>query len=499
MASTLGDRFGSRLRGSPDRRSVVVCGFDAEAGEPAAAGGFFGGLGGGGLGIGFAPAAALFQRADFLFDSGALAGDLGSFDGEIDLGLAELFLPLALELLEVFALFADDLVLVENFAQGGGPHGHAPETAALVGKELLQVGDLALLLGQYLIGPLDDLLESEPLGFLLFVLFAEVGLQGGQDAMFLRLPVEGPADGGWGPGPAGLSLRELAFQLGVPGFQLAEVFHRHLVAALEVFVDDPAGAVRGGFGRPLFRFGELLFRLGGPVDCPSQATFGVLEPFGEPVALRLETLRLLAEAVSLAGDFLKRFVYLTRLARLQGFQLCALTFDLRKPALHFRAAALDFGLLGLDFRALRLDLCPIAFDFRTPTLDLLELACPLGSQLLGDAASLGLGVGVLGGQLLLLFGELGDPLSDLVAEGGDVLGFGLMLLAGQRERLLVVAQLGLGLVDLGSLAIELFAAPIELLPLSLEAIELVIELPPLLCDFVELLLQLAGLTGVEVG
>jgi len=184
---------------------------------------------------------------------------------------------------------------------------------------------------------------------------------------------------------------------------------------------------------------------------------------------------------------------------LQGFQIGALGFDFRKPAFQLRAAVFHLSSRRFDLRAPGFQLRPICLDLGAVALDVLELTCALGPQLLGDAASLGLGMSAVGGQLLLLLGELGDPRFELLAERGDVLELGLVLLAGQRERLLVVVQLGFDPVHLGPLAVERFAELVELLPFSLEAVEVVIEFLALAGDLVELLLELPGLAGVEVG
>jgi len=123
----------------------------------------------------------------------------------------------------------------------------------------------------------------------------------------------------------------------------------------------------------------------------------------------------------------------------------------------------------------------------------------LGSELLGDAASLGFGAGAVGRKLLALGRQLGDLLFQALAQSGRVVDLGLVLLARQRERLLVVVQAGLRFVDFPAPCIEPLSILRQLVVLSIEAFPLLVELLALSRDLLQLLLQLARLARIEAG
>ena len=96
------------------------------------------------------------------------------------------------------------------------------------------------------------------------------------------------------------------------------------------------------------------------------------------------------------------------------------------------------------------------------------MSCSLFAELLGDAAALGFGAGEIGRELLPLRGQLGGLFFQALAESGHVVELGLMLLASQREGLLLLAELGLGRVDLGAAPFEILLALGQLLLLPFD-------------------------------
>ena len=214
--------------------------FQTQAGEPAAAGGLLW-LAAGLAGVvvrGVLGSRRIVGRHFFL-DFDPLAGNPGSLDRNVDLGLAKLVAPFLLENSQFFPLLLDQFIAIEILRDRGGADGDRADIAALLRQVHPQLHEFSIFSGYDLIGDLNGAFDRQPLFGADRVRFlAIIGFQRFEHAVLGCFPIRGnivvelPRSG---CDPGGSQRDQLLFQFRVAALQIPHVGDRHLKSPLGIF------------------------------------------------------------------------------------------------------------------------------------------------------------------------------------------------------------------------------------------------------------------------